>query len=908
MRSLSKIEKFAGSDSEALRSHDQRWKRLNAILFALTLVVGCVTVAGCSRAAYRQRADRDAYQLIQSRQVDARWLIPSRTVEPDPTSRMSDNNCPDCGPIPPDDPLAHCYMVRPFNTRRPIDFWERRGILPGVDDESWIQYLPTDEKGIINVDQQMAVNLALIHNRNFQTQVEQLHSQAIGLSANRFEFEANWFAGTNGGFAASADGLAANRTLNTNPRVGFSRNLASGGQFLTNIINSFTWQLGGGPNTNFATGGLLFQLTQPLLRGAYRYVRTESLTQAERSLLYSVRNFARFRRQFYFNIVNQYLGLISQKQAIEINRENLRSLELNLEEHNILYDLGKVSPIQVDQVALQYQNGRLAVFNSEQGLEASLDQFKLTLGLPAKIQIEIDDSAFDQFSLNSDELFDLQQKALDLGKEIAEYVPPEEAPQEFLERIYNKIKRYHRELEPMRESVMEELKKWESTLEDEETDGLLPEEKQDRIDQRALLKQNLEALEELQQQSKEFDQFIAIPLEELTVKKVEPAPEPDPEAESEDNGSADEDQEDESKLEPAKPDFVPDPEPRPAAIERWEALQALISQRGGLKARIGNLYVSQAQIRLFSIQIKKLNIEERKAIEFALENRLDLMNNRAQLVDSYRSVELAANRLQSDLSVTASANLQTDPNVDNAFRLDSENNQYNIGVNFDGPVNRFNERNSYRLAQIGYQQQRRTYMQAEDTIVVGIRQNLRQLLTNRYNFLILRQQLINATSQLDQAQFNLRTATSGDSSLTQDVLRALQNLRDAKTSLISSWINYETSRIALFVDLELLQLNEQGVWINENETFENLFGLSQEAGDSSASSLMPETDDSNLEQNNVPDTRETNDGNIRPRLEPPVDTGDNVAPPEIGAAVGTLDRVVRRPGSGRQSGLLSVQR
>ena len=100
-----------------------------------------------------------------------------------------------------------------------------------------------------------------------------------------------------------------------------------------------------------------------------------------------------------------------------------------------------------------------------------------------------------------------------------------------------------------------------------------------------------------------------------------------------------------------------------------------------------------------------------------------------------------------------------------------------------------------------------------------MRLNLRQFRTNRFTFQINRQQLITATRQLEQTQINLRAANSGDSSSTQDLLQALAGLRDAKNDLISSWINYETSRIAVFVDLESLQLDEQGVWINEQDDF-----------------------------------------------------------------------------------------
>jgi len=173
--------------------------------------------------------------------------------------------------------------------------------------------------------------------------------------------------------------------------------------------------------------------------------------------------------------------------------------------------------------------------------------------------------------------------------------------------------------------------------------------------------------------------------------------------------------------------------------------------------------------------------------------------------------------------------------VPNAFRFDSEENQYSLGLEFDGPLNRLNERNGYRLAQLAYQQQRRNYMAVEDGIVNSVRLNLRQLRNNRFNFQIARQQLITATRQVDEAQLFLRQQRSTDSSATQDLLQALEVLRNAKISLIGNWIDYETSRIALFVDLELLNLDENGVWINERENF-GRFNTTETPNDNSTDS------------------------------------------------------------------------
>ena len=293
-----------------------------------------------------------------------------------------------------------------------------------IENGGWESTLPYDETGAVKLDKQTAVDLALVHSRDFQNRVEQLYLLALQLSSNRFEFNVNWFGGSDGTFVASGDGANAVRNLSQSNNLGFTRNFAAGGQLVTNLVNSFTWQLGGNGNSNFAAGNLLFSLTQPLLRGAFRHVRTESLTQAERNLLYDVRDFTRFRRQFYFTIVSQYLGLLNQTQSVRIEEENLLSLELNLEEHRVLLERELVSTVQVDQVFQTFQSGRLSLINSQQALQTSLDQFKFLLGLPARIEITFDEELLEPFQLNSATLLELQAKVDSLKKTLLEFVPP----------------------------------------------------------------------------------------------------------------------------------------------------------------------------------------------------------------------------------------------------------------------------------------------------------------------------------------------------------------------------------------------------------------------------------------------------------------------------------------------------
>ena len=739
--------------------------------WSTTIVLGCVLSAvllsGCSRKSYRLWADRDAYSLLESRQDDPSWDIPERTVEPDPISRLADVQDPDCGALPPDDPSANQWMRHPYcfdNTK----YWDKIGHGPEIDSGHWEAFLPTGEDGKINLTQQNSLELALLHSRNYQGQVESVYSTALQLAANRFEFDTNWSGGGSTNYSAFGNLPAGSRSLSQSTNLGFRRILATGGQFAANIANSFAWQLDGS-GISSAGGNIVLELTQPLLRGAYKHVRLEGLTQSERQLLYRVRDFARFRRSFYLNISRSYLNLLTQLQALENQRVNLTSLELSLSEHQELYNRQMVSLFQVDQVYQDYQSGRINLLGAEQRLQNSLDQFKFLIGLPPKVGIKVDKGFLNPFQLNNPLLEELQAQTDEAHRKMIQFLPPEIAPREVLVEAAESNKEILAQLGDALPELDEEMGRWEQILEAGIPATASKEEVID-FDQQEKFAERLR---------KQLDELVA-------------------DTQAAQDGA----------------DMVIADARNNEAIEAWRSLSRTIGR--DLRELVSSSFTIQNQVRLFLIEITPFHLEEEEAVQMALSNRLDLMNQRATVTDAFRRVEVAADRLESNLDVSARANIGTDSSKSNAFGFDSAANSYQLGVSFDGPLNRFGERNSYRNAQIQFQQARREFMSTEDSIANEVRADLRDIELSALNFQISRQQLIRAARQVEQSQLNVRLGEDRGSSPTRDLLQALQGLLNAKNRLISSWIAYETARIAIFVDLELLYLDSEGNWINQD--------------------------------------------------------------------------------------------
>ncbi|MGI9518993.1 MAG: TolC family protein [Pirellulaceae bacterium] len=743
-----------------------------------------MVLTGCSRKKYRLWADRDAANLISSRQTDFLWTLPDRRVEADPISRMADEYNPDCGPRPPDDPAAAQFQRRPFRFHN-SKYWDKIAEAESIENFLWESYLPSNEDGVIELDRQGAVDMALLQSRDYQSAVESVYLSALSLSGNRFEFETQWFGNTTGGYSGSGRKASAFRFFSQDSALGFTRNLAAGGQLAASWVNAMVFNVR--PTGEFTTSStLLFSLTQPLLRGAFKHVRLESLTQAERNLLYDVRDFAQFRRTFYRDVTTAYLLLLAQKQSLINQRANLRSLELNLEEFEELYRGGSVSQIQVDQVFQDYQGGRIGLLGSEQRYANTLDAYKISLGLPPRVELEIDESLLKQFELSNPRFDELQFRIDELYYELMQFLPPATPPRELLNLSFAEYVQIQSELRELAPEIEEELVQWQDKI--ARLDGTLPREEQIDLDQQKILADQLVGvLDELRTSLQRSMNNVAQQQRDL-------------------DGMSD--------------------------AEGWDFVTTLIGKT--LRQQYSDLFIAQNQIRPFLIDALPFEIDEQSAIDMALGNRLDLMNQRAQTMDAFRAVEVAADALQSDLDFTVNASVGTDPTIQNPVRFDSSESSIDLALAFDGPLNRFNERNVYRAAQIFYQQARRTYMASEDRIVLEIRADLRRLRIARLNFQIARQSLLAAIRQVADTQFQLRTQTSADSSLTRDLLGALDGLLTAKNGLISSWIDYEVGRIQLFVDLELLYIDANGVWINE--TFNP--GIDDPAADQ----LFPGTD------------------------------------------------------------------
>jgi outer membrane protein TolC len=311
---------------------------------ALSLLVG----TGCSSAHYRRSADKEVYSIIHRIDNQVFGRTNGFTIDTSYSSR-------DPVTIPP------------------------KEIIDGRTSTNRL---------IINLDQ--ALRIAVKHSREYQAQKEQLYLTALTLTGARYEFSPQFFANSAAQVTGTPDALA---TASVNSRLGVDQLLKTGGQLSMALANDvLSYYTGNQPRSIVST--LSVNLTQPLLRGfGKNNPAVESLTQAQRNVLYALRSFHLYEQQFAVDTVVAYFALLTQKDIVRnyyVNYTNRVETTQFLQERSV----DRVPQSDVDDARNSELGARIRYINALASYLSSLDTFKLRLGLPLSQELYLDDRDF----------------------------------------------------------------------------------------------------------------------------------------------------------------------------------------------------------------------------------------------------------------------------------------------------------------------------------------------------------------------------------------------------------------------------------------------------------------------------------------------------------------------------------
>jgi outer membrane protein TolC len=310
-------------------------KLLCLIIFGLA---GLIVLAGCGQHDYKSEADETVYHII-----DQKWQ--------DDFGNKANYRIGDVAPSPNDI------------------------IIEKVIPDSGVLTLP------------QAVEIATVHNRQYQLEKELLYTKALDLRLARHAFEPQFFGGATGGY--SKDG--GDETTGAQGNIGFNQLLASGAIISTNVTMAWVEILTGNVRSGLTTL-ISSSVTQPLLRGSGSRVVMENLTQAERDTVYQIRSFNRFRKTFVVSVISQYYFVLQKYDFLKNAENNHKALGDIYDKTEKLVNAGRLPRYELDRVRQDRLNARDIFIQAEKDYKQALDEFKISLALPTALEFELDEN------------------------------------------------------------------------------------------------------------------------------------------------------------------------------------------------------------------------------------------------------------------------------------------------------------------------------------------------------------------------------------------------------------------------------------------------------------------------------------------------------------------------------------
>ncbi len=232
------------------------------------------------------------------------------------------------------------------------------------------------------MDLTAALGYAMRHSREYRFAEEEYVLDALRLLIERHLWGPRFF----NDLTASVEGVGDDGTFDTALRLvnelRVTQRLPYGGaasaRFLTEAVEDLHQRVAG---ENVQTADIILAADVPLLRGAGLIAR-EDLIQAERNLIYAARDFERFRRQFLFNIAQDFLGLVVQLQAIGNAEERVDNFVEAERRAEALVDAGRVPPFDAALAAQDTRDALDTLNRQRETYRLSVDRFRVRIGMP----------------------------------------------------------------------------------------------------------------------------------------------------------------------------------------------------------------------------------------------------------------------------------------------------------------------------------------------------------------------------------------------------------------------------------------------------------------------------------------------------------------------------------------------
>lgn len=379
------MNKYSGGRSNTKLKKLGRANARHRYFPGIVLVLLCLAFASCTPVRYRKWADKETYKILAQKAAH----VPN--VDPDISIK----------------PAAQIVLKDLAKSNQRTDFLGVEGA--------------RKEKGADVLKLADALELAIKHNRTYLTRKETIYLQALELTLARWEFapifSVNGAAkrglevtGAGGGVAGDVergvDSVIAQNSFNTRGNAGMEMLQRTGARLAVDFTADFLKLIGGERSIN--NSSLAVTLAQPLLKGGGVLATTENLTQAEREMLYSLRDFANYRREFIVGIVADYYNVLRARDQVLNNWVGYQGFVKSVERETALAeeDLRTQTELGLLQQASLKNEGDWV--NALRDYQQQLDEFKITLGLPVESLVVLDSDELKKLVLEVPKLTRMQ--------------------------------------------------------------------------------------------------------------------------------------------------------------------------------------------------------------------------------------------------------------------------------------------------------------------------------------------------------------------------------------------------------------------------------------------------------------------------------------------------------------------
>ncbi len=321
-----------------------------------------LALTACTTSYYRKSADQAAYGAITGKMPQVPNMDPHFTIEQTNTLSL--------------DVFAVATNVPDFL---------------GADGER--------EMGAHILDLEQSLNLAVKYSRSYQSRKEQLYLSGLALTLARHQFAPLFSSEANvtyeaqrtkldeiTGNPALSDTVVEQAKVTAGGSIGASWLIRDVGRITAAFTADAIRFVTGDPRLT-TSSQLSATFFRPLLRDAGFKAQTEALITAEHQLLYDLRDFTRYRKDFSVQIATAYYGVLGLRDVVKNNYLTLQSSRKNAERTRALAQEGRVTTADLGRLEQQELSAESTWINAVRGYQQALDNFKIQLGLSVDTQL-----------------------------------------------------------------------------------------------------------------------------------------------------------------------------------------------------------------------------------------------------------------------------------------------------------------------------------------------------------------------------------------------------------------------------------------------------------------------------------------------------------------------------------------